>query len=211
MRKISLVLLSIGAVLALSIYWQGPATAQDTQMEGPAGPVYPGGDPTTGWGNWWFGQRIAGTYLCYFEWEDNPYDPATPMIITIDPHGEIVGTGADAFGRGLPPEFCSLRSNAHWTWERTGCREIASRHLMFLYDCSDEGYGTLTYIIRTTGAWEFDDDLEGFSADLTAELFSPEQLTGPELRGPLTPNTDEDPDGWAWPAGIIKGKRLHVD
>ena len=44
MRKVSLVLLSIGALLALSLYWQGPASAEGTKLAPPEG----------------FGKKIAG-------------------------------------------------------------------------------------------------------------------------------------------------------
>ena len=92
MRKISLVLLSIGALLALSIYWQGPASADRM------GPAPPEG----------FGKKIAGTYLMWGEWV--PTEPVFPILLTINADGTMLSTSSAALGRG-EPEIYSLRQN----------------------------------------------------------------------------------------------------
>jgi len=194
MRKISLILLSIGALLAVSLYWQGPASAD------------PGRDAGAG-------QGIAGVWLGWFEWEgyDPPIEPPTAVILTIDPQARtITATSSAALGRGDPNTF-SLRSAFRMTYERTGQNEVATRHLMFMHTPD----GALLFIIRTTGELTFSregdsHDFDRLDGVLEAELFTPDQLLGVELRGPITPNTEEPGAFGVWPGGVIHAKRLEV-
>jgi hypothetical protein len=196
MRKISLVLLSIGAVLALSLYWHGSATAQDPQIEEPNGPVYPGGDTTTGWGDWWFGQRIAGTWLNTFEVPGA--EPGT-TITTQNADGTAVTAAGNAF-LGLGDPGIALQSTFHQTWKRTGCRQLTFGHLVYGYRPTD---GTLLFIVRATGQAEYDSDFEESNGVLTVEFFWPEQLLDP-----LDPNTEEEP--FLSVDATFTGRRLHV-
>lgn len=69
MRKALLILLSIGALLALQFLWQGPATAQDGQMQTPVLTTEsPQGSPD-GARPKGFGKKIGGTYLMWAEWD----------------------------------------------------------------------------------------------------------------------------------------------
>ncbi len=91
MRKITLILLSLGALLSFSLYWQGPANAQDPQRLEPLSPTeVPEGDACWGWGGW-FGKRIAGTYLMWAEW-DPVTEPVFPILLTIDADGTMLST-----------------------------------------------------------------------------------------------------------------------
>ena len=204
MRKISLVLLSIGALLALSIYWQGPATAQDLQIETPGVPLDLPRDTETCWGDWWFAQKVAGTYLMWAEW-DPETEPVFPMILTINAEHTMVSTSSAALGRDDHDLF-RLRQNIHTTWERTGQRELTTRHLMFMHDPA----GPLEIIIRTTGVWNFDHDFEEFSVQFDASLFTPDQLMGEDLRQP-NPNYEGAPYAGPYPSFVSTGKRLHVE
>jgi len=190
MRKVSLVLLSIGALFALSLYWPGPASADGA-----------GGVPPEG-----FGKKVAGTYLMWAEW-DPETEPVFPLIVNINADGTMVSTSSAALGRDNPDLF-RLRQNIHTTWERTGQRELTTRHLMFMHDPA----GPLEIIIRTTGVWNFDDDFEEFSVQFEASLFLPTQLMGEDLRQP-NPNHDDpnDPPLGVYPSVESTGKRLHVE
>lgn len=202
MRKISLMLLSMGALLALSLFWQGPASAQDPQTLEPLAPTDMPGDMC--WGNWWFGERIAGTYLMWAEW-DPVTEPVFPILLTIDANGTMLSTSSAALGRG-DPEFFFLRQNFHTTWERTGWRELTTRHMLFMHNAD----GTLLFIVRTTGVWNFDNDFEEFTVQFEASLFDPTQLMGEDLRQP-NPNSDEAPVAGTYPSLVSSGKRLHVE
>ena len=202
MRKISLILLSLGALLALSLCWQGAASAQDPQLNTPRAPTdAPGGEMC--WGNWWFNQRIAGTYLMWAEW-DPVTEPVFPIILNISADGTMLSTSSAALGRG-DPEFFFLRQNFHTTWERTGLREVTSRHMLFMHYAD----GTLAFIVRTTGVWNFDEEFEEFSVQFEASLFDPTQLMGEDLREP-NPNSEEAPAYGVYPSFVSTGKRLHV-
>lgn len=202
MRRISPVLLTVAALLALSFSWQEPASAQMPKMEAPAEQL----DPS--WGSAQasrdgLGKKIAGTYLAQFEFPVT--EPPAPMIVTIDAGGTMVSTSSAALGRGAPELFL-LRQNIHTTWKKTGRRELTTRHLLFLHNPD----GSLLWIVRTIGVWRFDEDLDSFNGEFTAEIFLPEQLAGPELRGPMTPNTTEPPAIGVFPGGTFQGKRLEV-
>lgn len=123
MRKISLILLSMGALLAVSLFWQGPASAQDPQMNTPLAPTdAPGGDMC--WGNWWLGRRIAGSY--YDEFMHYPNWP--------DEAGAWPGTGILTFGADGTLTWSSLGpvgdQAGGGTWEKTGYREITATVLI---------------------------------------------------------------------------------
>ena len=89
--------------------------------------------------------------------------------------------------------------------ERTGWRELTTRHLLFMHNAD----GTLALIVRTTGLWNFDDDLEEFTVQFEASLFDPTQLMGPDLTEP-NPNSDEAPLLGPYPSVESTGKRLHA-
>jgi len=163
MRKISLILLSVGAVLTLSLYWQGPATAQDPQIEEPAGPVYPPGDTATCWGDWWIGRKIGGSwydeFMHYPNWPDQ--DGAWPGtgVLTLGADGTVtwssLGPVGDQAGGG--------------TWERTGWREITVTVLIMGFGADpitedDEGNLIHSHSHLWTGrseiVFELDDDFQ---------------------------------------------------
>jgi hypothetical protein len=194
MRKISLILLSVGALCAVSLCWQGLATAEGTRLDPPQG----------------FGQRIAGVWLAWFEWEgyDPAIEPPTAAVLTINDNLEMTGTSGAAYGRDDPARY-SLRNTWHVTAKMTGPRELTERHFIFMYTAE----GELFIIIRSTGVFIFSQDFEQLDGTVTAEAFMPEQLLGPDLRGPIRPNLDdpeEPPFYGTYPGGVIHAKRLHV-
>ena len=175
MRKISLVLLSIGALLALSFYWQGPATAQDPQTERLPGPP---GDPTSGWGDWWIGQRIAGSW--YDEFMHYPNWP--------DEDGAWPGTGIVTFGADGTVTFSSIGpvgdQAGGGTWERTGWREITATVLIMAFTPDpiiedDEGNHTHSHSLACTGRsriiFQFDRDFQTATGDGCTDAFAPGQ------------------------------------
>jgi hypothetical protein len=166
MRKISLILLSMGALLAVSLYWQGPASAQDP----------PNLDPPEG-----FGKKIAGSYL-------NTYViPSTGETGTTMTTLEADGTGIVTAGNmflGLGGEV-AFQGAYHTVWERSGRREITWRHMVYGYHNQT---GEIVFIIRADGTTYIDEDFGGTHGDLIFEVFAPEQLLDP-----LNPNFDEDP------------------
>jgi len=124
MRKISLVLLSIGALLALSIYWQGPASADGISPAPPEG----------------FGKKIAGSwydeFMHYPNWPDE--DGAWPGtgVLTLGADGTLawssVGPVGDQAGGG--------------TWERTGQREITLTVLIMGFAADPIPFDTTTCV-----------------------------------------------------------------
>ena len=102
MRKISLALLTIGALLAVSLYWQGAASAQELK------PVTPEG----------FGKKIAGSWYDEFMHYPDPNDP----------NNSWPGTGVLTFGSDGTLTWSSLGpvgdQAGGGTWEKTGRREI---------------------------------------------------------------------------------------
>ena len=156
------------------------------------------------WGDWGFGKKVAGTYLMWAEWPVET-EPAWAILLTIDAEGTFVTTSSAALGRG-DPEVYMLRQNYHGTWERTGWREITSRHILFLHDAA----GNLVYMVRTTGVWTFDHDFEEFNVEFLASAFLWQTLMGEDYRDP-NPNTEADPLGPPQPSVPSWGKRLHVE
>ena len=180
MRKISLVVLSIGALLAVSIYWQGPASADGTLGVPPEG----------------FGKKIAGTWLNTFQVDGG--EPGT-TITTQNADGTAVTSAGNAF-LGLGDPGVAIQNVFHQTWKRSGPRQLTFRHLLYAYLPTD---GTLVFIVRATGQAEYDSDFEYSTGVLTAEFFWPEQLLDP-----LDPNTEEDP--YLSIEATFTGRRLHV-
>jgi len=204
MRKISLVVLSIGALFALSLYWQGPATAQDLQMQEAAGPVYPGGDTDTCWWSWGFGKKVAGSYLIVFPFPpDNP-DPTTGQL-TINVDGTYTVFSEAAFGRNNPPES-RWRSAIHGAWERTGQYTIKMRGFIYAHD---DLTGATAWIARQNPVAEFDEEYEGFTGDISTGIFLRDQLFDPDDGFAPNPNTEDDPVSGPWP-GYWEGTRIHV-
>jgi hypothetical protein len=194
MRKISLLLLSIGALLALSFYWQGPVIAQDRQTETPAPPADLPGDNPEDWGNWLFAQKVAGTSLSYGTVDEVGGQPIEPVwwTNTVTLHAD--GTGllsSNGTFNGIP-EFPGLSNPVYAAWERIGWRTIRVKHLVFNF-APDPTAGTLASIARNTVLLEFNRDFTQYEGTWVSEYFAPEQLLGPELHGPATPNTTEAP------------------
>lgn len=220
MRKITLILLSMGALLSLSLYWQGSASAQDPQINTPLAPTdAPGGDMC--WGNWWFGQRIAGSYLMSFRFPPDHPDPTTGQL-TINADGTYTAFPEAAFGR-LNPPGTRFRSAWHGTWERTGWRTIKMRGYIYahsgVYNSEDpndplSAFGDTAWIARQDPVAIFDSDFESFHGDISTEIFLREQLFLPDPEPPEgglipNPNTEDEPAYGTYP-GFWVGQRIHV-
>jgi len=175
MRKISLILLSLGALLSVSLYLQGPATAQDPQMNAPRAPTdAPGGDMC--WGDWSLGRRIAGSY--YDEFMHYPNWP--------DEGGAWPGTGVLTFGSDGTLTWSSLGpvgdQAGGGTWERTGWREITATVLIMGFTpdpiVEDEN-GDLVHSHshvwtgRSRIVFEFDSDLQVATGNGCTDVFWP--------------------------------------
>ena len=180
MRKISLVLLSIGALLALSIYWQGPASAD--------GPL---GAPPDG-----FGKKVAGVSLSWgtlTEFNGYPVDPPVPWscIATLSADGTGMVWADAAYDSAL-----GFRGPQHVAWKRIGQRQILIKHLVFNYAPGpDPPAGTLVSISRNTGFAEFNPEFTEYGGTWSQETFTPEQMLGEDLEGPGDPNYEGEPIG----------------
>ncbi len=191
MRKISLVLLSIGALLALSIYWQGPASADGISSAPPDG----------------FGKKIAGTW--YDEFMHYP-DPGEPWpgkgLVTFGADGTVtfssVGPVGDQAGGG--------------TWEKTGQREITATVLIMTFaadpivgtcvggeqdgeQCDDQGDCPDGVCVlqhshshactgRSRIVFEFDQDFQTATGDGCTDAFWPDQDPLYQAEDPDDPN-----------------------
>jgi len=188
MRKVSLVLLSIGALLALSLCWQGPASAEGPKLAPPEG----------------FGKKVAGSYLIVFLFPpDNP-DPTTGQL-TINVDGTYTAFSEAAFGRNNPPES-RWRSAIHGAWERTGERTIKMRGFIYAHD---DLTGATAWIARQNPVVEFDEEYEEFTGDISTGIFLRDQLFDPNDAFAPNPNTEEDPAYGPFP-GYWEGTRIHV-
>lgn len=174
MRKISLLVLSIGALLALSFYWQGPATARDVQTTTASSPSdLPGENPEDCWGNWFFGLRIAGG------WYDEIMHPGTPpwpgtAVVTFGADGSLtyksVGPVGDQAGVG--------------TWKRTGYRQITAELLLMGFQADEitgNAFGELVHshshqwTCRSIIVFDFDWDFQTATGTGCTDCFWPEQ------------------------------------
>jgi hypothetical protein len=204
MRKISLILLSLGALLALPFIWQSPATA-DASLGSPA--------PPDG-----FGKKAAGLslYRGNVEWVGDPNtsvfeawgmqsdDPALQVAGLVHMHadGTLLATrSSDNFARSGP---------LYGTWERIGPRTVRVKQLIFNFadpDSVDPSHPItmLTGIVRNTTEFTFNEEFTSYEGTWVMEEFLPEQMTGADLLGPLTPNTDAVPLGGPLGDGNILG------
>jgi hypothetical protein len=171
MRKISLILLSMGALLALSFSWHGPASAQDAQMQLPAAPTGLPEDMSL-W-DWTLGCRIAGSYYDEFMHYPDGGDPWPGTgVLTFGADGTLtwssVGPVGDQAGGG--------------TWERSGWREVTATVLIMGFTpdpiIEDEG-GNLVHSHshvwtgRSRIIFEFDDDFQAATGDGCTDVFWP--------------------------------------
>lgn len=123
MRKISLILLSIGALLALSFYWQGSVVAQDAQTEVAVGRTDLPGESPEDWGNWFFGQRVAGVSLSWWFVDELGGLPVDPIwghsTVTLNADGTASLSDTSDFNGH--PVFAGFNTPIHAVWERIGC------------------------------------------------------------------------------------------
>ena len=175
MRKISLILLSMGALLALSLCWQGPASAQELNLVPPEG----------------FGKKIAGSYLMSFRFPPDYPNPTTGQL-TINVDGTYTAFPEAAFGRDCPAAT-RFRSAWHGTWERIGERTIKMRAYIYahsgVYNHDDPDdplslLGETAWIARQNPVAEFDEEYECFTGDISTEIFLREQLFLPDPEEP---------------------------
>jgi hypothetical protein len=183
MRKISLILLSMGALLAVSLYWQGTATAQDPKLDIPGG----------------FAKRIAGSYLN--TWEIPSTGETGTTMTTFSADGTGVSSSGSMFAGLTGEPGIAFQGPYHSVWERTGRREITWRHMFYGYNNET---GELVFIIRADGTSIFDEDFRGSHGDLIFEVFAPEQLLDP-----LDPNFDGEP-AYGWDYATFIGKPLRL-
>jgi len=195
MRKISLVLLSIGALLALSIYWQGPASADGTL-----------GGPPEG-----FGKKIAAVSLCFGTVDDPNGVPLAYWANTV--HLEADGTGSISHTGAFNGNGDGFSAPTHVAWKKIGLRQIMVKHLAFNYappsdDPNAPAAGTLASVSRNTGVIEFSSDFTEYWGTWIGEYFDPDIMLGEGFQGPVDPNTDLPPmftlEGRFW------GKTLEV-
>jgi hypothetical protein len=139
MNRILLVFLSAIALLVISCAQGPPEEGSASAEREPAAAL---------------GERIAGTWLGTYE-IDAPEAAKTGYIATYHADGTAVTTSERMFGAGHPDRH-GLSSTNHVQWEATGPRAIRWRVLHFGYD-SD---GSLTYVSRSHGTREFDEDFE---------------------------------------------------
>ena len=144
------------------------------------------------------GERIAGTWLGTAEVDAPGFEPSA-FIVTYHPSGTATATSERMFGAGQADEN-GLSSPHHIQWEPNGPQRIRWRVLHFGHDSE----GHLTYISRTHGVREFDEDFESSSGSFQVEVFNPGTLLDP-----LDPNSLQ-----AEPIATTKGtdvaRRLHV-
>ena len=187
MNRILLALLSVVGLLVMSCA-QGPeGDASGTGAEGLS-------DERSAE----LGERIAGTWLGTYA-IDAPEAAKTGFISTYHPDGTAVTTSERMFGAGRSDRH-GLSSTNHVQWEATGPREIIWRVLHFGYDSE----GNLTYISRTHGTREFDDDFESCRGAFQVEVFAPDALLDP-----LDPNNPVA-EPIATTHGTDEARRLHV-
>jgi hypothetical protein len=201
MRKISLILLSMGALLALSFVWQGPASAQNPQMNAPIAPTdLPGDSACWGWGDYLFGQRIAGSYLNTFAIPSSGATGTTMTTLAADGTGIVTPGNMFAGVAGEPG--VAFAGPYHTVWERTGWREITWRHMFYGYNNQT---GEIVFIIRADGTTIFDEDFGGSHGDMIYEVFAPDQLLDP-----LDPNFDDEPPAYGSDYATFESKPLLV-
>jgi hypothetical protein len=159
MRKISLILLSLGVLLALSLCWQGAATAQAPKLVPPEG----------------FGKQIAGSWYDEFMHYPDGGDPWPGKgILTFGADGTLawssVGPVGDQAGGG--------------TWEKTGCREITVTVLIMGFTPDpivEDEYGNLVHSHsqvwtgRSRIVFEFDEDFQVATGNGCTDVFWPDQ------------------------------------
>jgi hypothetical protein len=202
MRKISLVLLSMGALLALSFIWQGPASAQDPKLVPPEG----------------FGKRIAGISLSNWSLDEVNGEPLPPeywiwgaSTCTFTSDGTATITNSGDFNGLAAVGFPGYYTVSHGAWERTGPRAMTLKRLVMGFSAGPEpAEGTLLLIARTTVTLEFNADLTEYEGRWLGEYFDPEQMCGPGLQGPVTPDTQEDPT-YGTAGGGFWGTMLEVN
>jgi hypothetical protein len=183
MNRISLVLLSVAALLVISCTQEPPeAGSASAEREGPAA----------------LGERIAGTWLGSYV-IDAQASSRTAFIATYHADGTAVTTSERMFGAGHPDRH-GLSSTSHVQWEATGSREIRWRVLHFGHDAE----GKLTYISRSHGTREFDEAFESSRGAFRVEVFAPEALLDP-----LDPNS-ATAEPIATAKGTDEARRLHV-
>jgi hypothetical protein len=187
MTRIPLVILSI-VMLAAVACAQGPGS--DASGTGTADVA---GEQSVD-----LGDRIAGTWLGSYE-IDAPEASRTGFIATYHADGTAVTTSERMFGAGRSDRH-GLSSTNHVQWEATGPREIRWRVLHFGYDAD----GNLTYVSRSHGSREFDEDFESSRGTFRVEVFAPEALLDP-----LDPN-NAAAEPIATAEGTDEARRLHV-
>ena len=177
MRKISVVLLSIGALLGLSIYWQGPASADGMNPAPPEG----------------FGKKIAAVSLCYGTVDDPNGVPLAWWGNTV--HLEADGTGSISHTGAFNGNGDGFSAPTHVAWKKIGHRQIMVKHLAFNYapPGGDVPAGTLASVSRNTGVIEFSSDFTEYWGTWIGEYFDPDIMLGEGFQGPVDPNTELDP------------------
>lgn len=183
MNRILLVFLSAIALLVISCA-QGPPEEGSASAEREPAPA--------------LGERIAGTWLGTYE-IDAAEASRTGFVATYHADGTAVTTSERMFGAGHPDRH-GLSSTNHVQWEATGPRAIRWRVLHFGYD-SD---GNLTYVSRSHGTREFDEDFESSRGAFQVEVFAPDALLDP-----LDPNNPAA-EPIATAKGTDEARRLHV-
>jgi hypothetical protein len=158
MRKISLILLSIGVLLAVSLCWQGLASADGTKLDPPEG----------------FGKKIAGSWYDTFMHYPDEGDPWPGKgILTFGADGTVtwssVGPVGDQAGGG--------------TWEKTGYQEITATVLIMGFTPDpiiEDAEGNLVHSHshiwtgRSRIIFEFDEDFQTVTGDGCTDVFWPD-------------------------------------
>ena len=140
-----------------------------------------------------FGSNVAGTWLGTLEIPG--VLPEQPFIVTYN-----------ADGTAQTSTINPLSSLHHMSWMKTGTREITWRILHFSFGEA----GSLATISRTSGVQEYDKDFESYAGEFWVEICLPDPETGfaDLLADPNDPDACFVPP---IPAGVIQGKRLHVE
>ncbi len=203
MRKISLALLTIGALLAVSLYWQGPASAQVTKL------VPAGG----------FGKKVAGISLSNWTLEEVNGEPLPEEFwlrgtsgATFTSDGTAMITSSGDFNGLAADGFPGFYTATHGAWERTGPRGMMVKRLVMAFSAGPEPTeGTLLMVARTTVSLEYNTDFTEYEGTWLGEYFAPEQMCGPEFLGrPVTPGTT-DPPLYGTAGGEFWGTMLEVN
>jgi hypothetical protein len=119
------------------------------------------------------GEHIAGAWLGTYELDAADSD-RTAFLITYHADGTATATSERAYGAGNPDQY-GLSNTHHVVWEAVGSREVRWRLLHFGHDAA----GNLTYISRTHGTREFDEDFASSRGSFRVEVFAPGDLLDP--------------------------------